>query len=190
MVLETVSSLGSALRTFSYSAMALGSLPCWTNFSAALRAFCLLKPKPNAIRLLTPAPGLFPARKHLREKVHRRVGHPTGHVCRSLRGMVFRTRVIVRRVTKNRMVTKGYRKGVYDRVKTRTRQLNRSSTSTRAETRFRRHHGRWGLGPKTIRFRHVYLLQDLRMAKQRRPCQRGFPQWCPTQPLLLRCGFL
>src|SRR5882672_11475146 len=83
MVLETVSSLGSALRTFSYSAMALGSLPCWTNFSAALRAFCLLKPKPNAIRLLTPAPGLFPARKHLREKVHRRVGHPTGHVCRS-----------------------------------------------------------------------------------------------------------
>src|SRR4029077_2578497 len=30
--------------------------------------------------------------------------------------MVFRTRVIVRRVTKNRMVTKGYRKGVYDRV--------------------------------------------------------------------------
>src|SRR5882762_8149846 len=61
MVLETVSSLGSALRTFSYSAMALGSLPCWTNFSAALRAFCLLKPKPNAIRLLTPAPGLFPA---------------------------------------------------------------------------------------------------------------------------------
>ena len=30
--------------------------------------------------------------------------------------MVFRTRVIVRRVTQNRMVTKGYRKGVYDRV--------------------------------------------------------------------------
>src|SRR4249919_849025 len=56
MVLETVSSLGSALRTFSYSAMAFCSLPCWTNFSAALRAFCLLKPNPNAIRLLTPAP--------------------------------------------------------------------------------------------------------------------------------------
>src|SRR6476661_10125873 len=54
MVLETVSSLGSALRTFSYSAMAFCSLPCWTNFSAALRAFCLLKPKPNAICLLTP----------------------------------------------------------------------------------------------------------------------------------------
>src|SRR6266852_7154599 len=65
MVLETVSSLGSALRTFSYSAMAFCSLPCWTNFSAALRAFCLLKPKPNAIRLLTPAPGLPPVRKHL-----------------------------------------------------------------------------------------------------------------------------
>jgi hypothetical protein len=30
--------------------------------------------------------------------------------------MVFRTRVIVRRGTQNRMVTKGYRKGVYDRV--------------------------------------------------------------------------
>jgi hypothetical protein len=30
--------------------------------------------------------------------------------------MVFRTRVIVRLGTQNRMVTKGYRKGVYDRV--------------------------------------------------------------------------
>jgi len=31
-------------------------------------------------------------------------------------GMIFRTRVIVRLGTQNRMVTKGYRKGVYDRV--------------------------------------------------------------------------
>src|SRR5882672_463600 len=131
MVLETVSSLGSALRTFSYSAMALGSLPCWTNFSAALRAFCLLKPKPNAIRLLTPAPGLFPARKHLREKVHRRVGHPTGHCLPIIRGMVFRTRVIVRRVTYIRMVTKGYRKGVYDRVTDGTTLGNRKSQAFR-----------------------------------------------------------
>ncbi len=30
--------------------------------------------------------------------------------------MVFRTKVIVRLGTRNRMVTKGYRKGVYDRV--------------------------------------------------------------------------
>src|SRR2546427_610021 len=44
-----VRSLGSFLRIFSYSAMAFCSLPCWTNFSAALRTFCLLKPKPNAI---------------------------------------------------------------------------------------------------------------------------------------------
>src|SRR5437588_1677317 len=29
--------------------MAFCSFPCWTNFSAALRTFCLLKPKPNAI---------------------------------------------------------------------------------------------------------------------------------------------
>ena len=36
-------------RILSYSAMAFCSLPCWTNFSAALRTFCLLKPKPNAI---------------------------------------------------------------------------------------------------------------------------------------------
>jgi hypothetical protein len=34
--------------------------------------------------------------------------------------MVFRTRVIVRLGTQNRMVTKGYRKGVYDRVTTGT----------------------------------------------------------------------
>src|SRR5271169_5449266 len=55
-VFITVRSLGSALRTFSYSVMAFGNLPCWTNFSAALRTFCLLKPKPNAIRVRTPAP--------------------------------------------------------------------------------------------------------------------------------------
>src|SRR5258708_39440695 len=35
--------------------MALGSLPCWTYFSAALRIFCLLNPKPNAISVRTPA---------------------------------------------------------------------------------------------------------------------------------------
>ena len=35
---------------------------------------------------------------------------------RPLSGVVFRTRVIVRLGTQNRMVTKGYRKGVYNRV--------------------------------------------------------------------------
>jgi hypothetical protein len=34
--------------------MAFCILPCWTYFSAALRTFCLLKPKPNAIRVRTP----------------------------------------------------------------------------------------------------------------------------------------
>src|SRR5271169_1344161 len=57
-VLVTVRSLGSALRIFSYSAMAFCILPCWTYFSAALRTFCLLKPKPNAIRVRTPDPGV------------------------------------------------------------------------------------------------------------------------------------
>src|SRR5437899_8890677 len=49
MVLRTVRSLGSCFRTFSYSAMAFCSLPCCTNFSAALRIFVLLEPKPSAI---------------------------------------------------------------------------------------------------------------------------------------------
>src|SRR5689334_3977963 len=35
--------------------MAFCSLPCWTYFSAAPRTFCLLKPKPNAISVRTPA---------------------------------------------------------------------------------------------------------------------------------------
>src|ERR1700723_42311 len=51
IVFATVRSLSSCLRIFSYSAMAFCSLPCCTNFSAALRTFCLLKPKPNAIGL-------------------------------------------------------------------------------------------------------------------------------------------
>src|SRR5258708_32903372 len=49
MVFRTVRSLGCSLMTFSYSAMALGSLHCWTYFSAALSAFALLKPNPSAI---------------------------------------------------------------------------------------------------------------------------------------------
>src|SRR5207302_10726721 len=53
-VFRTVRSLGSCLRTFSYSAMAFCSLPCWTYFSAELRTFALLKPRPNAILVRTP----------------------------------------------------------------------------------------------------------------------------------------
>jgi hypothetical protein len=46
---------------------------------------------------------------------------------RPVSGMVFRTRVIVRLGTLNRMVTKGYQKGVYDRVtaETHARQSDR-----------------------------------------------------------------
>src|SRR5882724_1535560 len=49
MVFRTVKSRGSALRIFSYSAMAFCSLPCWTYFSAEESAFCLLKPNPKTI---------------------------------------------------------------------------------------------------------------------------------------------
>src|SRR5437763_10999872 len=52
MVLRTVRSLGSSLMTFSYSAMAFCSLPCWTNFSAELSTFALLNPNPSAIESL------------------------------------------------------------------------------------------------------------------------------------------
>src|SRR5579863_1892770 len=76
MVLVTVRSLGSALMTFSYSTMAFCILPCWTYFSAALSTFCLLNPKPNAIRLRTPAlvandgcandvPGALSGKRHI-----------------------------------------------------------------------------------------------------------------------------
>src|SRR5256885_1297767 len=50
MVFRTVRSLGSSLTTFSYSLMAFCSLPCCTAFSADARTFCLLNPKPSAIR--------------------------------------------------------------------------------------------------------------------------------------------
>ena len=60
--------------------------------------------------------GLPPARKRLPWE-GLPTGWPSDRPCLPIiPGMVFRTRVIVRRVTKNRMVTKGYRKGVYDRV--------------------------------------------------------------------------
>src|SRR6185437_12694366 len=55
MVLRTVRSLGSAFTTFSYSVMALCSLPCWMWRSAAASTFALLNPKPKAIDSRTPS---------------------------------------------------------------------------------------------------------------------------------------
>src|ERR1019366_4461703 len=91
MVLLTVRSLGSFLRTFSYSAMAFCSLPCWTNFSAALRAFCLLKPKPNAIKCADSS--LFPVERPpttqlgSRSKVIVRLGRTSPMVTDDYRGL-------------------------------------------------------------------------------------------------------
>src|ERR1700756_430230 len=93
--------------------MAFCSLPCWTYFSAALRTFCLLKPKPNAIKVRTPA---FPRRRSAHESWERRRSGLNGPPRRLPGGIVGPTRAIVRLVTENRMVTKGYQKGVYDRV--------------------------------------------------------------------------
>src|SRR5579864_9191845 len=93
--------------------MAFCSLPCWTYFSAALRTFCLLKPKPNAIKVRTPA---FPRRRSAHESWERRRSGLNGPPRPLPGGIVGPTRAIVRLVTQNRMVTKGYQKGVYDRV--------------------------------------------------------------------------
>src|SRR5579864_6902577 len=84
--------------------MAFCNLPCWTNFSAALRTFCLLNPKPNAIGLRTPAPCVSPFRgeRTVRTATPARAGSQST-----------RTKVIVRLASQNRMVTKDYQKGVY-----------------------------------------------------------------------------
>src|SRR5579863_779863 len=115
MVFATVRSLGSFFATFSYSVMAFCSLPCWTNFSAALRTFCLLKPNPNAIEVRTPAPFSSWSENPSGAGEFAGGSTPPRHLP-TLREMVLRTRVIVRLGSQNRMVTKGYRKGVYDRV--------------------------------------------------------------------------
>src|SRR5262249_41886191 len=83
--------------------------------SAALRVFCLLKPKPKAISVRTPVAVSLPPRTSCLGRFSdgfppRDRAYSTGV------GLVSRTRAIVRRPRKNRMVTKGYRKGVYDRV--------------------------------------------------------------------------
>src|SRR5271157_2218403 len=121
MVLLTVRSLASCFRTLSYSAMAFCSLPCWTNFSAALRTFSLLKPKPNAIRCADSS--LFPA-----ERPRFPPALPNGsEPRREIPGETpqtaqpgSRSKVIVRPGTRSPMVTddyRGYRKGVYVRFR-------------------------------------------------------------------------
>ncbi len=60
---------------------------------------------------------------HLREKVHRWFDLHAAQG-RTARGKVPRTKVIVRRVTQNCMVTKGYRRGVYVRLRVFTRFLS------------------------------------------------------------------
>src|SRR6266851_7201157 len=60
--------------------MALGSLPCWTYFSAALRTFCLLNPKPNAIVVRTPAPGLVTDPFIPRNGSREHIGRPNSHL--------------------------------------------------------------------------------------------------------------
>src|SRR5260370_9105489 len=60
--------------------MALGSLPCWTYFSAALRIFCLLNPKANDISVRTPALVWLPTYL-LRETVlEEPIGRPNSHL--------------------------------------------------------------------------------------------------------------
>src|SRR5207302_10054233 len=82
-VFETVRSFGSAFRTFSYSEMAFCSFPCWTNFSAELRTFCLLNPKPNAISFSDSRSVRFAALLELtvncRAVAGASLGRPFGH---------------------------------------------------------------------------------------------------------------
>src|ERR1019366_919266 len=121
MVLLTVRSLASCCRILSYSAMAFCSLPCWTNFSAALRTFCLLKPKPNAIGVRTPA--FFPSnacafRQRCRTGPNLAGRFPDETPQTAQTGP--RSNVIVRPGTLSPMVTNdylGYRKGVYVRLR-------------------------------------------------------------------------
>src|SRR5208337_1761898 len=110
MVLLTVRSLASLLRIFSYSAMAFCSLPCWTNFSAALRIFCLLKPKPNAIGC-----GLQPFTRRTRahsasvaERVRTSPGDSQAKPRQPHKARL-RSKVIVRPGTGSAMVTDDYR---------------------------------------------------------------------------------
>src|ERR1700757_2356535 len=108
--------------------MAFCSLPCWTYFSAALRTFCLLKPNPNAIKGRTPA---FPRRRSAHESWERPRSGLNGPPRRLPGGIVGPTRAIVRLVTENRMVTKGYQKGVYDRVTEGTWESGRNGKCSR-----------------------------------------------------------
>src|SRR5215471_13454625 len=109
-VLVTVRSLASFLRIFSYSAMAFCSLPCCTNFSAALRTFCLLKPKPNAIGFPDSSLDSFsPSAKsgHMRIPPRNTRDSPGKPPPTAQQGS--RTKVILRWVTGSGMITNDYR---------------------------------------------------------------------------------
>src|SRR5713226_10598342 len=89
--------------------MALGSLPCWTYFSAALRTFCLLNPKPNAIRVRTPAPGInrkmttpevVPGERHMAKFLFRRWPVGQGQLYGWEGGIAWLPRVTERECTK------------------------------------------------------------------------------------------
>src|ERR1700719_4576768 len=89
--------------------MAFCSLPCWTYFSAALRTFCLLNPKPNAI-------GTNSSPWSYRGSYEPFLGSIPGKTSAAIPDaveMAGRTKPIVRLDMANRMVTKGYQKGVY-----------------------------------------------------------------------------
>src|SRR5215510_1359587 len=95
--------------------MAFCNLPCWTYFSAALRTFCLLNPKPKAI---IGADSSFLTRRRSAHLTWKQSTVGLMHSPRKNRSGRTRRRpkAVVRRVTQIRMVTKGYRKGVYVRV--------------------------------------------------------------------------
>ena len=93
--------------------IAFGNLPCWTNFSAALRTFCLLEAKTKRHKSADSSSGSLPRQNHilLPHESSVQVDHSIG-IAPSIRRWSLRDKgVIVRLGTQNRMVTKGYRKG-------------------------------------------------------------------------------
>src|ERR1700675_4920732 len=99
--------------------MALWILPCWTYFSALLRTFCLLNPN-NAIRVRASDPGIDIDEAPLTSR--NLLPNTAPKVIMPIGRWTYRTRPIVRLDVMNRMVTKGYQKGVYERVTKGTRR--------------------------------------------------------------------
>src|SRR5437870_4438858 len=94
--------------------MAFCNFPCWTHFSAALRTFCLLNPKPNAIKLRTPAPCFLGRRETNDHPTAGLRAYPSADSGQAWDG--HSDTVIVRLDSPISMVTKGYQKGVYEWV--------------------------------------------------------------------------